>query len=118
MKELQNHIGDTPMELGDSESKRQAFSLVRHFIGRLESHFKAARVLSTAVCRMPDLFGVFVIKIRPPAKPPSLPPPIDRLIMLDGIVKRMLSKDNVELKQYQEALAFMDMKFNILDRLL
>jgi hypothetical protein len=113
-----NYIGDTPAELGISESKRQAFSLVRHFIGRLGSHGKAARILAAAAWRMPDLFDNFFIKTRPSAKPPSLPPPIDHLTTLDGIIKRMLSKDSTEVKQYQEALAFMDMKFNILDRLL
>lgn len=67
---------------------------------------------------MPDLFDNFVIKIRPSPKPPSSPPPTDHLTTLDGIIKRILPKDHAEVKKYQEALAFMNAKFNILDRLL
>ena len=118
VQQLQNHTGDSPTEIGISESKGRAFSLVRHYIGRLGSHFRAARILVAAGRRMPDLFDNFVIEIRPSPKPPSSPPPTDHLTTLDGIIKRILSKDHAEVKKYQGALAFMNAKFDILDRLL
>lgn len=118
LKQLQNHIGDRPTVMGISGSNSQAFSLARHYIGRLGSHFRAARILVTAGWKMPDLFDNFIIKILPSPKPPSSPPPTDHLTTLDGIIKRMLPKDDPEVKKYQEALTSMDAKFNILDRLL
>jgi len=48
MRELQRHIGDGPAKLGNPESRRQAFLLTHHFIGRLRSHMKAARILTAA----------------------------------------------------------------------
>jgi hypothetical protein len=117
MRELQRHIGDEPAELGNTESRRKAFLLTRHFIGRLGSHLKAARILTAAGWRMPDLFDNFAIKTRPSPEPPSLPPPTDHLTTLDGIIKRMLPAGSEETLRYQEALTTMDAKFNILDRL-
>jgi OTT_1508-like deaminase len=116
MKKLQVHIGDKPAEL--TKSKRLDFSLVHHYIGRLGSHFKAARILVTAGWKIPGLLDNFIIKKQPSPKPPSSPPPTDHLTTLDGIIKRMLSKDSVDMGKYQKDLAFMDVKFNILDRFL
>jgi hypothetical protein len=117
MRELQRQIGDEPTELGNAESRRQAFLLTRHYIGRLGSHLKAARILTAAGWRMPDLFDNFTIKTRPSPKPPSLPPPTDHLTTLSGIIKRMLPAGSEEILRYQEALTAMDAKFNIQDRL-
>ncbi|OBT84085.1 hypothetical protein VE02_07017 [Pseudogymnoascus sp. 03VT05] len=66
--------------------------------------------------RMPELFDSFTIKTRPSPKPPSLPPPTDHLTTLSGIIKRMLPAGS-EALQYQDALATMDAKFNIQNRL-
>lgn len=118
LRQLQDHIGDRPAGMGTLGSKGQAFSLVRHYIGRLGSQFRAARILVTAGWKMPDLFDNFIIKILPSPKPPSSLPPTDHLTTLAGIIKRMLPKDDPGLKKYQEALTFMDEKFNILARLL
>ncbi|KAL5349546.1 hypothetical protein ACLOAV_005841 [Pseudogymnoascus australis] len=115
MRDLQRHIGEERAEVG-KESRRQNFLLTRHFIGRLGSHFKAARILTTAGWRMPELFDSFTIKTRPSPKPPSLPPPTDHLTTLSGIIKRMLPAGS-EALQYQDALAIMDAKFNIQNRL-
>lgn len=117
MRELQRHIGDEPAELDEAESRRQSFLLTRHYIGRLGSHLKAAKILTTSGWRMPSLFENFTIQIRPSPKPPSLPPPTDELTTLDRIIKRMLSHDSEELQSYQEALETMDAKFHILKRL-
>lgn len=117
MRGLQKHIGDSPPEMGTAESRRQNFAITRHYIGRLGSHLKAARILTVAGQRMPDLFEDFTVRIWPSPKPPSLPPPTDQLTTLEGIITRMLPKDSEEVTQYQEALASMDAKFNIQDRL-
>jgi hypothetical protein len=119
VQELQSHIGDEPAELdeAEAESRRQAFLLTRHYIGRLGSHLKAARILTTAGWRLPKLFENFKIRTRPAPKPPLLPPPTDQLTTLDGIIKRMLPSYSEETLRYQEALATMDIKFDILNRL-
>jgi OTT_1508-like deaminase len=117
LRELQRHIGDDPAELNEVESRRQAFLLTRHYIGRLGSHFKAARILTTAGWKMPRLFENFNILTRPSPKPPSLPPPTDQLTTLEGIIKRMLPAGSEETVRYQEDLAAMDAKFDILKRL-
>lgn len=117
VRELQRHIGDGPQELDEAESRRQAFLLTRHYIGRLGSHLKAARILAKAGWTMPNLFDNFTIQTRPSPTPPLLPPPTDRLTTLNGIITRMLPRDSKKLQQYQKALATMDAKFNIQDRL-
>ena len=115
MRELQRHIGDEPAELGELESRRQAFLWTRHYIGRLGSHLKAAKILTTAGWKMPSLFENITIQIRP-SPPPSLPPPVDQLMTLNGIINRMIANDPKETLRYQEALEIMDTKFDILNR--
>ncbi|PMD41861.1 hypothetical protein L207DRAFT_633163 [Hyaloscypha variabilis F] len=117
MWELQRHIGDEPAELDETESRRQAFLLTRHYIGRLGSHLKAAKILTTAGWRMPGLFENFTIQTRPSPKPPTLPPLTDQQTTLNGIINRMLPSGSKKTLPYQEALATMDAKFNILNRL-
>ena len=115
MRELRRHIGDEPAELSDPDSRRQAFLLTRHYIGRLGSHLKAAKILTTAGWRMPNLFENFTIQTRP-SPLPSLPPPVDQQMTLDGIINRMIGNDPEKTLQYQKDLAIMDTKFNILNR--
>ena len=115
MRELQRHIGDEPAELGELESRRQAFLWTRHYIGRLGSHLKAARILTTAGWKMPNLFENITIQIRP-SPTPSLPPPFDQQMTLNGIIKRMIRNDPKETLRYQEALEIMDTKFDIMNR--
>lgn len=117
MRRLQKHIGDSSPEMDTAESRRQNFVITRHYIGRLGSHLKAARTLLVAGQRMPDLFEDFSVSIWPSPKPPSLPPPTDQLTTLEGIIKRMAPQGSEEATRYQEALASMDAKFNIQDRL-
>lgn len=121
MKTLQKHGGDGKVEMGESESRQQAFLLTRHYIGRLGSHPRAAKWLVTAGLKLPDLFDGFTIKrrpsLRPSLKPSLLPPPTDHLTTLDGILKRMLPKDSEGMAVYQEALRAMDTMFNIQESL-
>jgi hypothetical protein len=111
LKELRRHIGDEP-KLTDVKSTKQAFLLTRHYIGRLGSHLRAAKVLTTAGQRMHHLFENFTIKTRPSSEK-FLPPPTDHLTNLDGVLKRMFRDDSEQAAQYKEALAFMDSRFDI-----
>ncbi|ELR03152.1 hypothetical protein VC83_08458 [Pseudogymnoascus destructans] len=117
MRALQRHIGDNHTYIVEGESRRQAFVLTRHYIGRLGSHVRAAKVLVAAGLRMPDLFNSFAIQTRPAPKPPSLPPPTGHLTTLEGILNRMLPPGSEKAPLYQEALATLNAKFNIQTRL-
>ncbi len=115
MRELRRHIGDEPAELGVPNSRRQAFLLTRHYIGRLGSHLKAAKILTTVGWRMPNLLENFTIQTRP-SPPSSLPLPVDQQMTLNGIINRMIGNDREKTLRYQKDLAIMDTKFHILDR--
>jgi hypothetical protein len=91
--------------------------MVRHDIGRLGSHKKAASTLVAAAMKFPTLFDNFEIKRLPSPKPAERPSPMDNLTTLDGIVVRMLPKDDKNVPFYQEALKDMDSKSQILQRL-
>lgn len=117
MTDLRRHIGNEPTEDIMTESKKQLFLLARHYIGRLGSHIKAARILVVAARRMPDVLASFTVRIRPSPKPPSLPPPTDHMTTLSGIIRRMLPADSSSFAELDAALANMDAKFNIQDRL-
>lgn len=67
---------------------------------------------------MPNLFEDFIISTRPSPKASSRQPPTDHSTTLDSIVKRLLPSGSGEISQYQEALATMNAKFNLEDRLL
>ena len=116
MRELQRHIGEEHATSDHPESRRENFRLARHFIGRLGSHLRAARILVTAARRLPSLFDNFTIKTLPSPKPPKLPPPVDHLTTLSGIIKRMLPAGSDDTPRVQEALTIMDSKFGIQDR--
>jgi hypothetical protein len=104
-------------ETAEGESRQQAFLLTRHYIGRLGSHLRAAKLLVAAGLKLPELFDGFTIQRRPSPKPATLPPPTDHLTTLEGILRRMLPKGSVELATYEEALTTMDAMFNIRERL-
>ena len=113
MRALQRHIGDDYEDIFEGESRRQAFLLTRHYIGRLGSHLKAAKVLVAAGSRMPKLFNNFDIQTRPAPKPPLLPPLVRHSTTLEGILNRMLPSGSEQVPLYQEALATLNAKFNI-----
>lgn len=115
---LQKHIRDERAILVETESKKQYFINTRHYIGRLGSPLKAAKVLVLAGCKLAKIFENFTIQTLPSAKPPIFPPPPDDLTTLDGMVKRMLPNDSKDILRYQESLAFMDRNFQIQNQLL
>ena len=95
------------------ESHATNFLMVRHYIGRLGSHMKAARTLVSAAMRFPSLFDNHEVAHLPSPKPAKRPPSIDDRTTLDSIVVRMLPKDDKDVPFYQEALQDMDNKFRI-----
>ncbi|KAI9669193.1 MAG: hypothetical protein M1817_004735 [Caeruleum heppii] len=93
------------------------FLQTRHYIGRLGSYLKATKILLTAGCKLPALFDSFEIKICEYL--PSVSPPVpENELSLDRMLGRMLPAHTAleEVLQYQEALAFMDQKFRLLDQ--
>jgi len=117
MRELQRHIGEENSTSNTDESKQRSFLLARHYIGRLGSHLKAAKILVMAGQRLPNLFDSFSVEVHPSPRPPVLPPPVDQSTTLSGILKRMLPKDSEDTPRYEKALQYMDTKFNLLGRL-
>ena len=98
------------------KSNETMFLELRHYIGRLGSHVRAARILVTAAMAFPTFFDDFEIEYLPSSKPAELPPPTDEKTTLDGVIVRML-KNQEELLFYQDALKTMDTKFGIYKRL-
>ena len=116
MKELAKRCPKSPISIGSEDSNASNFSQVLHYIGRIGSHMKAAKILVAAALRFPTFFDCPQVKCLPSPEPAKKPPPMDELTTLDGIVIRMLPKDDPKIPSYQEALQFMDTKFGIYRR--
>jgi len=84
MKEVNKRSGKGSTSTLTEESNETNFLKLRHYIGRLGSHVKAARTLVAAAMRFPAFFDDFEIKCLPSSKPGKLPPPMDELTTLDG----------------------------------
>ena len=113
MKELtrRSEKGFGPVDM--QESYASNFLKVRHHIGRLGSHKRAAKTLVSAAKKFPTLFDDFEIESLPSPKPAESRPQMDDLTTLDRIVVRMLPKDHKDVPFYQEALQDMDSKLQI-----
>jgi hypothetical protein len=78
------------------------FDDIRHLLGRLGEHMKAAKAITSAALMFPAILDDFEIQVR--VSPPSrcyFQSSHD--ITLDGISSRIFSKDQ-EISHYQEAL--------------
>ena len=94
------------------------FGLVRHYIGRLGHHIRAVKILVSCASRLADILYSFkVCNISTPAKSAS-PPPVDGKTRLDSIIVRMLPAGSPDLERYQQALAEMDVKYELSRRFL
>jgi hypothetical protein len=98
-----------------AESNASTFLRVRHFIGRLGYHMKAARTLVASAIRFPAFFDDFEIKLLPSPKPAEIPR-MNKLTTLDQILPRMFPENHKDLPIYQTALRDMDTKFKIFER--
>lgn len=94
-------------------SYTKAFGLVRHYIGRLACHIRAAQIFIDAGLHLEWLFIGFRLEPLPSSKWMRVPWRAQSKLTLDGILHRMFSKDHPELKSYQDRLAVMDRKFDI-----
>jgi hypothetical protein len=117
MKELTKRSLKGSAYAGTEDSNAGNFTRLRHYIGRLGSHMKAAKVLVAAANRFPAFFDNPQIECCSSPKPATAPPPMDKRTTLDGIVIRMLPKDHERVLFYQEMLRNMDTKFRIHKRL-
>lgn len=94
------------------------FGLVRHYIGRLGHHIRAVKALVSCASRLADILYSFkVCSISTPAKSAS-PPLVDEKTRLDSIIVRMLPAGSPDLERYQQALADMDVKYQLSRRFL
>jgi len=78
------------------------FDDIRHLLGRLGEHLKAAKTMVSAALRFPALLDGFDIRVHP--SPPSscfFQSPKD--ISLDGMANRIFTKED-DIIHYQEAL--------------
>jgi len=119
MKELNKRSGKgSTSTFAESESNETNFLKLRHYIGRLGSHVKAAKILVAAAMRFPAFFDDFEIECLPSSIPAKSPPPMDELTTLNGIIVRMLKNENIiKVPLYQEALNTMDTKLQIYQKL-
>jgi len=119
MKELNKRSGKGSTSTFTEESNETNFLELRHYIGRLGSHVKAAKTLVAAAMRFPAFFDDFEIEYLPSSKPAESPPLMDKLTTLDGIINRMLKNENTsKVPFYQKALNDMDTKFEIYQKLI
>ncbi|KAF2176241.1 hypothetical protein K469DRAFT_760893 [Zopfia rhizophila CBS 207.26] len=106
-----------PPYKSNRDAIHNVFGLIRHYIGRLGHHFRAAAALLSCALRLPELLHDFQVhSISTPPK--SALPPADGKTRLKSIVKRMLSKDSPDLDRYTRALMDMDAKYQLSRRFL
>jgi hypothetical protein len=110
-------LGTEPSYKSNKDAIYNAFRLVRHYIGRLGYHFRAADALLSCVLRLPELFNDYsVCSITTP--PRCTLPPADGLTRLDSIIIRMLPAKSPMLDRYKQALAEIDTKYQLSRRFL
>lgn len=106
-----------PIYKSSEDAMHRTFGSVRHYIGRLGHHFRAAKELVSSASILTDLFDAF--EVQPlPTPPKSEPPPIDGNTRLDSIIVRMLPSKSPELAYYQQALAELDATAHLFCRIL
>ena len=94
------------------------FREIRHYVGRLGYHFRAAQTLVEAANKMPQYFEDFEVQTCcPPLAPFEVPTP-DALTTLESIVGRMFAADAKEKIDCRERLAFLENRFKVFERFL
>jgi hypothetical protein len=110
-----SRLSTEPAYKSTKDSIQHTFGLVRHYIGRLGHHFRAANALVSCSSRLSEVLHDFEVhSILTPPK--SVLPPADGKTRLDSIIVRMLPAGSPDLGQYQRALADMDTKYQLSDR--
>jgi hypothetical protein len=110
-----SQLSTEPAYKSTKDSIHHTFGLVRHYIGRLGHHFRAAHALVSCSSRLPEILHDFEVRsILTPPK--SVLPPADGQTRLDSIIVRMLPAGSPDLGHYQQALADMDTKYQLSHR--
>ena len=117
MKELNKRSGKGFTSTLTEGLNEKNFLQLRHYVGCLSSHVKAARTLVAAAMRFPAYFDNFEIECLPSSTPAKLPPPLNHQTTLNDIIGCMLKTEDTSKVFYQEALNAMDTKFKIYERL-
>jgi hypothetical protein len=108
-------LGTESVHKSSKDAIHNAFGLVRHYIGRLGHHFRAADTLLACASRLPELFDDYAVcSISTPPK--STLPPVDAMTTLGSIIVRMLPARSPDLDRHQQALKEMDTKYNLSQR--
>jgi len=86
------------------------FDDIRHLLGRLGEHLKAAKTIVSAALRFPAILDDFEIRVR--ASPPSRCYfQSSKDVTLDGMASRIFSKE-LDITHYQEALKSLERTSN------
>ena len=96
----------------DDTSCGARYARIRHFIGRLGSHIKAARILVEAGRHCPKLFIDYLIEIAT-HHPNFMPPSYRGKSSINGIINRMVT-DPQACEYYQKELHSQDEKFHLM----
>jgi hypothetical protein len=104
-----------PTYKSDKDAIHVAFGMIRHYIGRLGYHFRAAATLVSCAPRLMDLLHDFDI-CGVPVRAKSEMPRSDQLTTLEKILIRMLPGNSSDLKLYQQALTYMDSRYQLFHR--
>lgn len=108
-------IGAEPSYGSNEDSIHSVFAMVRHYIGRLGHHFRAAGTLIACAPRLLDLFHNCEVRGVPVLPYATMPPP-DHLTRPNNVVVRMLPANAPQLDHYQQALAVLDTRFQVFHR--
>ncbi|KAJ6191963.1 hypothetical protein J3E72DRAFT_399454 [Bipolaris maydis] len=100
-----------PIYRSNRDAIHVAFGMIRHYIGRLGHHFRAANNLVAYAPRLFHLLHDFEVHSVPVPVKSAVPPP-DQMTTLD----RILVPNSPELYLYQEALTYMDGQYQVFNR--
>ncbi|KAF1847301.1 uncharacterized protein K460DRAFT_425966 [Cucurbitaria berberidis CBS 394.84] len=105
-------LSKEPSYKTNRDAIHQAFRLVRHYIGRLGHHFRAAEVLHHGASSLHDVLHDFEVRSVPTTLKSAIPP-ADGMTTLENMIVRMLPAKSIELHKYQRALTEMDFKYQL-----
>lgn len=117
MRQLKD-LAKEPEYKSTKDSTNFALAMLRHYIGRLSHHIRAAKTLLDGASRFPCLLQSWKVESIPAPLRASTQLPRDHMTTLEGILVRMLPKDSPELERYREDLKHMENKFQLSKRLL
>lgn len=92
-----------------------AFGMIRHYIGRLGHHFRAAEILVSCAPRLANSLYDFEVRKIPVLDRSAMPSP-DGLTTADKILVRMLPAGSPDLVHYQQAFADMESRYQVFRR--